>query len=275
MAKKNRKPTIYILSSRNESPATSGKNYPATARIPSVDEIYEDKTATNRKIRYVVGEQSIYESEQTSAKPIIGDVVFTNGMLTVAYNQVTLKKYLETCNYNADNPDRIESVKPLFSKVNAEFDAEESMKDMEIEYLATDTLMKMDAQKMVGYARALGLDVDRSMYEIKHDMMVMAKGNPVLFMEEISNPMIERKQIIMDALDERYIFENKGKRQFYWGDTKDLIFTVPVGINPVDALTEYTFDDEGTAVYSRIKRMLSGEKEEVKTTKKESKKVKV
>jgi hypothetical protein len=43
------------------------------------------------------------------------------------------------------------------------------------------------------------------MYEIKHDMMIMAKNNPTAFMEEISNPIIERKQVIMDAIDERLI----------------------------------------------------------------------
>jgi hypothetical protein len=274
MANKKRKPTVYSLSSKNESPATAGKNYPASARIPSIDEIYDDSTESNRMIRYVVGEQSVYEDEQTTENPIIGDVVFTNGILTVPFNQVNLRKYLDACNYNEDNPDRIDTVKALFSKVNTEFDAEKSMKSLETEYLATDTLMKMNAQEMVGYARAMGLDVDRSMYEIKHDMMVMAKGNPELFMEEISNPMIERKQIIMDALDDKFIYENKGKRQFYWTDTKELIFTVPVGISPLDALTEYTFDEEGTAVFSRIKRMLSGEKEQVKSVKKESKKVK-
>ena len=69
----------------------------------------------------------------------------------------------------------------------------------------------------------------------------------------------------MDAIEERLVVENKGKRQFVWADTKELIFTVPVGINPVDALTEYTMSDEGTPVFSRIKRLLSGEKEPVKT----------
>ena len=174
---------------------------------------------------------------------------------------------MDACNYNGSNPDRIQDKKILFNVVNNEFNAEKSLDEMEIQYLAVDTLMKMDAQKMVGYARALDVDVDRSVYEIKHDMMVMAKNNPKLFMEEISNPIIERKQVIMDAIEGRLIIENKGKRQFIWADTKELIFTVPVGINPVDALTEYTFDDEGTPVFSRIKRLLAGETETVKVDK--------
>lgn len=264
-----KKSTIYQLSQRNEAPATHGKNYPATARVPSLDEIYDEETNTNRMIRYVIGEPSIYEDEQTGDKPVLGDIVFTNGILPVPYNQATLKKYLEASNYNGGNPNRIEDKRVLFQAVNNEFDAEKSIKDMEVEYLATDTLMKMEAQKMVGYARAMGVDVDRSMYEIKHDMMIMAKSNPTLFMEEISNPMIERKQVIMDAIDEMVVIEIKGKRQFVWGDSKELIFTVPVGVDPIDALTEYTFDDEGTSVFSRIKRLMS--KEDVKETKMETK----
>ncbi len=274
---KKRKSTIYQISQRNEAPATRGKNYASSSRIPSIDEIYCEETNTNRMIRYVMGEQSIYQDEQTSDNPIIGDIVFNNGILPVKYNQITLKKYLDACNYNEDNPSRIEDKKRLFKVINNEFNAEKSLDEMEIQYLAIDTLMKMDAQKMVGYARAMDVNVDRSVYEIKHDMMVMAKNNPQLFMDEISNPMIERKQVIMDAIEERLIIENKGKRQFIWSDTKELIFTVPVGINPVDALTEYTFNDEGTPVFSRIKRLLSGEIEEPKvknTPKKEVKKVK-
>jgi len=278
MANNKRKSTIYQLSYKNERPATAGKNYPSNSRIPSIDEIYCEETNTNRMIRYVMGEQSIFQDEQTSDNPIIGDIVFTNGVLPVQYNQVTLKKYLDACNYNGSNPNRISSKKEIFNIVDNEFNAEKSIKDMEVQYLATDALMKMDAQKMVGYARAMGVDVDRSMYEIKHDMMVMAKNNPQLFMDEISNPMIERKQVIMDAVEDKIVIENKGKRQFFWADTKDLIFTIPVGVNPIDALTEYTFSDEGAPVFSRIKRLMSGEKEEakieVKPVKKEAKKVK-
>ena len=277
MAKNKRKSTVYQISYKNEVPATQGKKFASSSRIPSIDEIYCEETNTNRMIRYVMGEQSIFQDEQTSDNPIIGDIIFSNGILPVKYNQITLKKYLDACNYNESNPDRIQDKKKIFKVVNNEFNAEKSLDEMEVQYLAVDTLMKMDAQKMVGYARAMDVNVDRSVYEIKHDMMVMAKNNPQLFMDEISNPMIERKQVIMDAIEERLITENKGKRQFIWSDTKELIFTVPVGVNPVDALTEYTFNDEGTPVFSRIKRLLSGEIEEPKvknTPKKEVKKVK-
>jgi hypothetical protein len=261
MAKK-RKTKMFQLKQKIEAPSVRGKNYPVNARIPSIDEIYDEKTDTNRLIRYVIGEQSIYEDEQTSAKPVLGDIVFSNGILPVQQQQVTLRKYLEASNYNGTNPNRMQGKKVLFNLVNHEFDAQKTTEAMEVEYLATDALMKMEAQKMVGYARAMGVDVDRSMYEIKHDMMVMAKGNPQLFMDEISNPMIERKQIIMDAVENEVVTYAQGKRQYLWSDNKQIIYTVAVGLEPLDALTEFTFEDEGTPVFSRIKRLLSGGKEE-------------
>ena len=258
MAKK-RKTTMFQLKQKNEAPATRGKHYAASARIPSLDEIYDEESDSNRMIRYVVGEQSIYQDEQTSDNPVLGDIVFTNGILPVQHTKVTLRKYLEASNYNGSNPNRMQGKKELFSVINTEFDAQKTTEAMEVEYLATDTLMKMEAQKMVGYARAMGVDVDRSMYEIKHDMMIMAKGNPQLFMDEVSNPMNERKQVIMDAVENMVIIHVEGKRQYVWADNKQVIYTIPVGIEPIDGLTEFTFEDEGTPVFSRIKRLLAGD----------------
>jgi hypothetical protein len=73
MAKNNKKPTIFRLTKMNPNPATEGRYYPINFRIPSVDEIYDEETGTNRKIRYVIGEQSIFEDEQSSKNPVIGD----------------------------------------------------------------------------------------------------------------------------------------------------------------------------------------------------------
>ena len=267
MAKK-KKSVIYQLAQMNEAPATQGKNYPATARIPSIDEIFDESTGRNRKIQYVLGEQSIYADEQSSFNPVLGDIVFNNGSLPVQYQQVTLREFLQKSNYNSSNPNRMSTKKKIFETVDLESNAEKDLESLETEFHAVETLMSMDAQKMVGYARAMGVNADRSMYEIKHDMMVMAKNDPVLFMEEISNPKIERKQVIMDAEDERIIVINTSKREVKWGvGSKQLITVIPVGINPYDHFVDYTFETEGKEVFNKIVKLLKGETLEVKKEK--------
>jgi len=266
--KKKNSATIFKLVRRNNKPATQGRHYPVSYRIPSIDEIYDEKTGRNRKIQYVLGEQSIYADEQSSFNPVLGDIVFNNGTLPVQYNQVTLREFLEASNYNQANPSRMKDKKAIFETLDLESDAEKDLEDLETEFHAVETLMSMDAQKMVGYARAMGVNADRSMYEIKHDMMVMAKNNPQLFMEEISNPKLERKQVIMDAEDERIIIINTSKRSVTWGfGTKELITVIPVGINPYDHFVDYSFENEGNEVFSKITKLLKGETIEKKVTK--------
>ena len=251
MAKNNKKTTIFRLVEKNEKPATQGRFYPVSYRIPSIDEIFDESTGRNRKIQYVLGEQSIYSDEQSSFNPVLGDIIFHNGALPVQYQQVTLREFLEKSNYNKANPDRMKDKKAIFETLN-----------LETEFHAVETLMSMDAQKMIGYARAMGVNIDRSMYEIKHDMMVMAKNNPELFMEQISNPKLERKQVIMDAEDERIIIINTSNRKISWGfGNKELITVIPVGINPYDHFVDYSFDSDGKEVYKKICKLLAGETE--------------
>ena len=54
--KRTRKPITFRLSRTNRSATYSGQRNTVTYRIPSIDEIYDPKTNTNRLIRYVAGE---------------------------------------------------------------------------------------------------------------------------------------------------------------------------------------------------------------------------
>jgi hypothetical protein len=268
MAKKKKQITIFRLVNKNEKPSTEGRQYPVSHRIPSIDEVFDETTGRNRKIQYVLGEQSIYADEQSSFNPVLGDIIFHNGSLPVQYQQVTLREFLEKSNYNISNPERMSNKKSIFETVNLESNAEKDLESLESEFHVMETLMSMDAQKMVGYARAMEVDVDRSMYEIKHDMMVMAKNNPELFMEKISNPKLERKQVIMDAEEGKILTIDVVNRQVKWGfGSKQMITVIPVGLNPYDHFVDYTFETEGKEVFNKIVKLLKGETIEKKVSK--------
>lgn len=271
MTKKKKQITIFRLVNKNEKPATSGRHYPVSHRIPSIDEVFDESTGRNRKIQYVLGEQSIYADEQTGFNPVLGDIIFHNGSLPVQYQQVTLREFLQSSNHNGSNPDRMTNKKVIFETLDLETDAEKDLENLEVEFHAMESLMSMDAQKMVGYARAMEVNVDRSIYEIKHDMMVMAKNDPELFMEQISNPKLERKQVIMEAENERIIVINTSKRTITWGvGLKQSITIIPVGINPYDHFVDYTFETEGKEVFNKIVKLLKGEPVEKKVSKPKS-----
>ena len=116
----------------------------------------------------------------------------------------------------------------------------------------------MDAQKLVGYARALGINIDRSMYEIKWDMMNFAKSDPVAFLEGIDDPRTERTQVIMDAEQANIITFSGNRNEVCWllGNTTATIVHVPVGADKRDYFVDWTFENEGEVVYQEILRKL-------------------
>tara|TARA_R100001086_G_C11843531_1_gene259675 strand:+ start:967 stop:1851 length:885 start_codon:yes stop_codon:yes gene_type:complete len=256
--KRTRKPVTFRLSRAGKSATYSGQRNTVTYRIPSIDEIYDPKTNTNRLIRYVAGESSIYADEQTTKNPVLQDIVFQGGILSVRPESASLIKYLENCNYNKTNPNRREDKKNLFYKVDLEVNAEQRVADEETAVHATYAASTMDAQKLVGYARALGVNIDRSMYEIKWDMMNFAKSDPIAFLEGIDDPRTERIQVIMDAEQANILTFSGNRNEVCWllGNTTATIVHVPVGADKRDYFVDWTFENEGEVVYQEILRKL-------------------
>ena len=252
-------PIVYRLmpSMAKKSPYGDNSKHNMTFRIPSVDEIYEKEKNRNRKIQYVLGEESIYAKEQ-SETPVLQDVIFINGVLIVQPHQVNLVNFMELSNYNDSNPNRMKDKKSIFYKLDVASDTKETVEDLEVEIDALYVARSMNPQKMVGFARTLGMNVDRSMYEIKHDMMTFAKNNPSLFLDSVDNPRTERKQVLLDAIDYNVIDFNNHANEVCWvmGTKRPAIIHTPVGVDKIDFFVEFTFDSEGEEVYSEIQKRM-------------------
>ena len=252
-------PIVYRLKQglAKSNPYGEGSKHNMTFRIPSVDEIFDSETNRNRKIQYVLGEESIYSKEQ-SETPVLADIIFVNGALTVTHQQVNLMKFLELSNYNESNPNKMPGKISIFYKVDIASDTKETVENLEVEADALYTARSMEPQKLIGFARTLGVNVDRSMYEIKHDIMTFAKNNPSLFLESIDNPRTERKQVILDAMDYNIIDFDNHANEVCWvmGTKRPAIIHTPVGVDKMDFFVEFTFDSEGEEVYSEIQKRI-------------------
>ena len=275
MAKNNKKSTHFRLTKMNPNPATEGRYYPINFRLPSVDEIYDEETGTNRKIRYVIGEQSIFEDEQTSKNPVIGDIVFSNGQLIVPYHKPVLKKFLQSSNYNISNENRTPGVQAFFETLDFEVDAKKELEHMEAEFEAIELAMNTSPQDMVALCKVLGINTDRSMYEIKHDFLRFVKDDPQSFIESLSDPRIERKQVIVEALENGIIKNNSVRKTIDWGGKSGQTITMsPIGVDALDNFVDFTFEKEGELVFDRIVTLLEQKLNPAPAKKAEPKKAK-
>jgi len=248
------KPIVFRLLKRAENPSTQGRHYPLSYRIPSVDQVYDEQAQRARVIRYAIGEQSVFQDEQKNEKPVIGDVIFSNGSIVVDKRETLLLEYLKSSNYYKSNNNRMPGITPLYDIVDHSINAEATVNSIELEHTAVDTALRMTPQQLVAYCDANGINSNRSMYELKHDVLSLAKRDPEKFLENASNATTDMSQVIKDAIKFKLIYMNKTEREFGFlnGKDKEMIVAVPQGNDMIEYFVEYCMTDEGADAYETI-----------------------
>ena len=112
--KKSEKPSLYRLITGKKNKFTKRTQYPVVYMIRAEDIIYDPIKQVNRKIRYIPGEASIYEDEQKKDAKVKAPIIFNEGVLVVNNQNPTLKAYLDNCNSNKNNPNRMKDRTAVF-----------------------------------------------------------------------------------------------------------------------------------------------------------------
>lgn len=209
--------------------------------------VYDEETDSVRAIRYIPREDSIYVEEQTS-KPMKQPIIFENGRLWVARSQPNLKKFLDRHPFNEDNGGT------LFRRVNLQ---KQARVDLEQEFQAMDAIRlirEKTLNEILAVATAFGVNTERPVDEIKHDLIQYAKSNPKAFIEAFDNPVIETKAIVRKAMSSGVVMHDLG--HIKWVDNKGHILAIPVGQDPVEVFSRWCMTETGSVVLDEIKRQL-------------------
>ena len=250
------KPHLYRLNPTGAFQDNGLPKYPVTYMLKAEEVIYDPETDSERTIRYIPGETSIYKEEQSRDSKLREPIVFYNGALTVDKSNPTLRKFLELSNRNKDNKHRKPSVKASFFKFSSERDAKKDIQKSRSEVEAMHLALTMDLDKLIGYAKILGINVNNSVDEIRYDMKNLAKQNPQSFIDGLNDPRTEVKEIILKAKENNII--NIGGRDVTWtvGNDKTPICFVPIGVKGVDKMVDFCLEDEGGLILDEIKKRL-------------------
>ena len=194
----NFKPTVYQLVTKAKN-KNGMPQYPIVSLLKAEDIIFDPETGQNRKIRYVPGETSVYADEQPENAKMREPIAFNNGYLFVNHTNPTLKKYLSLCNANGSNPHRIKSKSILFIVKDDEKNAQQKIEEVGNTMEAVQTALKMPVNELMGYAKVLGIKIDRSVDEVRWDMKIQAEKNPKGFLAGMNDPRTEMKQVLLMA----------------------------------------------------------------------------
>lgn len=237
--------TYYLLNGK--SPLSYSIPSRHTRRKPL---LYFDEAAGEQKeIRYASNQKSPFVDEQVG-EATLAHIIFENGSLSVPRQNQALQKLLSLYH-------------PMKNKVYAEFDpvgeANNELDFMEIEFEAMAAAKQMDIDMAEAILRAeIGSKVSTmSSSELKRDLFIFAKKNPILFMDLANDENVHLRNVAVKATEAGIIKLSADQRTFTWGGSDRKLITVPFDEHPYSAMASFFKTDEGMEVFSNIEKKLS------------------
>jgi hypothetical protein len=212
---------------------------------------------------YYFDEEKGYERElkytRNQTTPFVDDmkgdhrlehIIFRSGALHVPRNKQTLQKLLSLYHPHKD-------------KVYYEWEpvkvAENQMEWLEIEADAILAARNLDIEMAEAVMRVeLGSRVSKmSSSELKRDLLLYAKKNPVLFLELVNDENVILRNFGIKATEMNIIKLSQDQRYFVWASNDRRLMTVPYEEHPYSALAAWFKTDEGMEVYKNIEKRLN------------------
>lgn len=230
--KQEAKPLVFTIPSRH------------TARKPLL--YFDEKTGEQKELRYATNQNSPLVEEQ-KGNATLGHIIMRDGVLAVPKQKQNLQKLLSLYH-------------PGKNKLYKEHDAVE-LASNDLDY------MELEIEALIA---AKGLDVDMSeailrvevgssvntmtSKEIKRDLLIFARRNPVLFLELLQDDNVELRNFGIKAVEAGKLALSPDQRNFTWASNGRKILTVPFDEHPYSALAAFFKTDEGIEIYKNIEK---------------------
>jgi len=210
---------------------------------------FDEKTGTNRELRYARNQKSCFVDEQDK-NALLEPIIFEDGFLYVPKENQVLQEFLH---YHPLNGKK-------FVEVDKAKDAAEEVQDLMVEADALVEAKKLTLDQLENVCRVLfGKDVSNmSTAELKRDVLVYARNNPQDFLEVINDPELKLMGTIQRFFENGLLKTRKsGKEVWYNTPTnKTKMLNVPFGAEPLDMVAQFLQDDDGIEILKHLETLL-------------------
>ena len=239
------KDRTYILKG-DESPLTFTLGSRHNRRYPLL--WFDPESSIQRELRYATNQNSPFVDEQ-KGEVTLGHIIFEDGVLTVTKEKQNLQKLLSLYHPRLNNS--YTEFKPQMiaenelDDINHEIDALIAAKQMDIDH--AEAVLRVEKGSVVS---------NMSSKEIKRDLLLMAKKNPMSFMEIAGDENVGLRNTAIRAVENGIIKISQDQRTFHWASNDRKLMTVPFDENPYSAMASWFKTDEGVEVFRTIEKKL-------------------
>ena len=210
---------------------------------------WDESKNENREIRYSSNQKSPFVDEQDK-NVMLDHIIFEEGVLYVPKQKQALQKLLSLYHPKKGL---------VYDEVDNVADAKEDLIDIETEMKALNTATSIEIDQAEAILRVeLGSVVDKmSSAEIKRDLYLFARQNPVLFLALVNDENVVLRNLAIKANESGVIRLSQDQRSFMWGSNDRKLMEVPFDENPYSAFAAWLKTDEGVEVYKSIQKKLN------------------
>jgi hypothetical protein len=226
-----------------------GRKKPLSQMIRSANVYWFDEEAGyERELKYCENQRTCFVDEMKGEQRL-SHIIFRNGALHVTREKTVLQKLLSL--YHPERNVIYEEWKPV---VEASDDIE--VLEMEIEALNAAKNLDIDMVEAVMRVEVGSAVSNMSSKELRRDLLLYAKRNPVLFLELVNDDNVHLRNVGIKATELGILKLSSDQRTFSWGSNDRKLMNVPFDEHPYSALAAWFKTDEGMEIYSNIEKRL-------------------
>ena len=228
----------------------TGSKKPLSRMVRSANIYWFDEEAGyERELKYCENQRTVFVDEMKGDQRL-AHIIFRNGMLVVEKEKTVLQKLLSL--YHPERNVTFYEEKPAAKAAN-----EVEIIELEIEALNAARNLDIDMAEAVMRVE-IGSKVSKmSSKELKRDLLVYAKKNPVLFLELVNDENVMLRNFGIRATEMGILKLSSDQRTFSWGSNDRKLMNVPFDEHPYSALAAWFKTDEGMEIYSNIEKRLN------------------
>ena len=210
---------------------------------------FDEEKGYERELKYCQNQKTPFVDEMKGDQRL-EHIVFRSGSLFVEKEKVTLQKLLSL--YHPHRNTIYQEYKP--AKL-----AEEEIDILEMQVDALTAARSIDIDMAEAIMRVeIGSKVSNmSSKELKRDLLLYAKRNPVTFLELVNDENVVLRNFGIKATEMGILKLSSDQRTFSWGSNDRKLMNVPFDEHPYTALAHWFKTDEGMEIYSNIEKRLN------------------
>jgi len=210
---------------------------------------FDEEKGYERELKYCQNQKTVFADEMKGDQRL-EHIIFRNGMLIIEKEKTVLQKLLSL--YHPDRDILYYEEKPVAAAAN-----EIEILELEIEALNAAKTVDVDMAEAIMRVEVGSKVSDMSSKELRRDLLLYAKKNPVLFLELVNDDNVQLRNFGIKATEFGIIKLSPDQRTFTWASNDRKLLNVPFDEHPYSALAAWFKTDEGMEIYSNIEKRLN------------------